>query len=312
MTLTMVKGRTKLEWVSIENIIPNPLNPRKDHAVKTDEMQDILLKRGWEEGITVYSQGQYYVILSGHRRWHAARKVGIKEVPVYVVPAPENDQETVERMASLQRGHVDWTKYEWAKFTYSAWVYWGKPHIQNNFDKIVGIHKDTVRMYIEIFEYYPQNEIEDNLEKGEFSIKGLYALCRWMKRAKKHHEELVGGMSEDLVRKVMLSKMLKRKLGNEGKIKSDEFVSLSSSEQMKQFLTTPNMSLQQAQAMVGAKISINQSAGRFQGAMQRISYLTRDIEDVMPQNEEQKKTYLEWLNTLERAVRKKKKELQMQ
>jgi len=304
-----VKNRTGLVWVEIDRVVPNPLNPRKDHAVKTEEMQEILRKRGWEEGITAYKQGQYYVILSGHRRWHAAKQMEVKEVPVYEVSPPESDQETVERMASLQYGHVDWTKYEWAKFVYNAWLYWGKPPIKNDFEKIIQLHRDTIRDYIDIFEFFPKEEIEDNLEKGGYSIKGLSALSRWLKRAKNEHPELIKNMSEALVRKMMLQKMSNGLLGSETVIKTDEFISIANEKQVKDFLATPNMSLKQAQAIVGATVPAKADAGKFQSVMQRISYLIRDVRDVVPKDKTQTETFLSWLDSLEKEIKKKRKQL---
>jgi RNA polymerase sigma factor (sigma-70 family) len=66
------------EWVDINNISASPKNPRKNLSANSQQMQEILAIKGWEEAITCYRRGPYYFILSGHRRWNAAKELGEK------------------------------------------------------------------------------------------------------------------------------------------------------------------------------------------------------------------------------------------
>lgn len=41
-----------LSWVNIDLVIPNPMNPRRDQSIETEQMQGILKSKGWAEAIT--------------------------------------------------------------------------------------------------------------------------------------------------------------------------------------------------------------------------------------------------------------------
>lgn len=72
---------SNLIMADIKDVIPNPLNPRTNNAIKTDEMQRVIKEKGWEVPITCYQRGEQYIILSGHRRWEAAKNYHIRRYP---------------------------------------------------------------------------------------------------------------------------------------------------------------------------------------------------------------------------------------
>ncbi|MGM1022643.1 MAG: hypothetical protein ACQEXV_19515 [Bacillota bacterium] len=55
----------KIIWAKINDVVPNPRNPRRDLSVKSEEMQQIIKNKGWETGITCYEKDSKYIILSG-------------------------------------------------------------------------------------------------------------------------------------------------------------------------------------------------------------------------------------------------------
>lgn len=77
-------------WVPIENVIPNPMNPRTVTFVQQDDMIEIIRTRGWGEPLTAYQQGENYVLLAGHRKLSAAHAAKEKRIPLFVVDKPEN------------------------------------------------------------------------------------------------------------------------------------------------------------------------------------------------------------------------------
>lgn len=83
MTSALAHERSLTILVPTSNVFPNPLNPRKNDGIDTEEMQSIITKRGWEEPLSAYKKNEdsdYYVLLAGHRRLFAANKAGIKHV----------------------------------------------------------------------------------------------------------------------------------------------------------------------------------------------------------------------------------------
>lgn len=297
--------RAVMEFVPIDKILPNPHNPRKDHAARTEELQRIIQNHGWEEGLTVYKKGNYYILMSGHRRWHAARQLGVKEVPIFIVPAPANAQEEVERIASLQMAHEEWSVFEWAKFCYETWVYWKKPKYKE-FSKIINMPVDKITEYIDVFESYPREEIEDKLEKKVYSIRALHNLSKWMRKFQQVKPGLYDGLTGDMIRRTMLRKVEKKR-ADPNALKGDKFIEVATDEQVKEFLFTADMSLREAQNIVG--VTKFGDKGNWHSSIMRVSTITRDLPNIKPQNKDQAENLYRYLTNLEEEVKGKIKEL---
>src|SRR5512144_705857 len=80
----------------IENLRPNPRNPRRQFTdVELDELADSIRERGIIQPIVVRAlQGDNFEIIAGERRWRAAHRAGLHDVPVAVVEA--NDAQSLE------------------------------------------------------------------------------------------------------------------------------------------------------------------------------------------------------------------------
>lgn len=234
-----------LKWVDIDRVLPNPKNPRKDHSIKTKEMQEIIKSKGWEEGITVYESNQYFVILSGHRRWHAAKKIGETQVPLFIVKPPENDAEELDRLGSVQGGQVDWNPYELAKYTYDIWKIFGEISY-TELAKKLGITKNLVATRIRVYQYYDSKEVEGKLENGMYSITMLDYIITWIKRLIKYQPELVVAMKEDYIKQLMLRKY-ENKCFNSKIVHDNVFVTHASPQEISDFLTDSTKKLSDCQ-----------------------------------------------------------------
>jgi len=80
----------------IENLRPNPRNPRRLFTdVELDELSDSIRERGIIQPIVVRAlQGDNFEIIAGERRWRAAQRAGLHEVPVAIIEA--NDAQSLE------------------------------------------------------------------------------------------------------------------------------------------------------------------------------------------------------------------------
>ena len=71
--------------VGINKITPNKDQPRKSFDEESlDELAESIKGIGVIQPITVKRSGEFYVIIAGERRWRAARKAGITEIPVMI------------------------------------------------------------------------------------------------------------------------------------------------------------------------------------------------------------------------------------
>ncbi len=80
----------------IENLRPNPRNPRRLFTdAELDELANSIRERGIIQPIVVRAlQGDNFEIIAGERRWRAAQRAGLHDVPVAVVEA--NDAQSLE------------------------------------------------------------------------------------------------------------------------------------------------------------------------------------------------------------------------
>ena len=71
--------------IDIQQIEPNLEQPRKFFdEEKIQELADSIQKHGLIQPLIVSKVGDYYKIIAGERRWRAAKKAGLKKLPVVV------------------------------------------------------------------------------------------------------------------------------------------------------------------------------------------------------------------------------------
>ena len=80
----------------VENLRPNPRNPRRMFTdAELGELSDSIRERGIIQPIVVRAlQGDIFEIIAGERRWRAAQRAGLHDVPIAVVEA--NDAQALE------------------------------------------------------------------------------------------------------------------------------------------------------------------------------------------------------------------------
>jgi ParB family chromosome partitioning protein len=90
--------------VEVQRITANPLQPRRvfDEA-KLDELAISIRDQGVIQPLIVRRNGDGYELIAGERRLRAAMKAGLKEVPVVVREASDNDSLQLALIENLQR-----------------------------------------------------------------------------------------------------------------------------------------------------------------------------------------------------------------
>jgi len=80
----------------VESLRPNPRNPRRLFTdTELDELSDSIRERGIIQPIVVRAlPGDKFEIIAGERRWRAAQRAGLHDVPIAVVEA--NDAQALE------------------------------------------------------------------------------------------------------------------------------------------------------------------------------------------------------------------------
>lgn len=291
------QNRAYTTWVSINDVVPNPLNPRKNDAVRTDELQQIL-REGWEQPLTAYKKGGVYVLLSGHRRLYAARQLGnIKELPIFVVDPPKDFQEEVERIAKAQLASEDWTALEWSRFTYERWLAWGRPGLPG-FAKQMKMNLRTVEGYIRVMDFFPMEEIEAGLNQETLSISALLDCYFWIKKVTNVHPDLVEKLTLEMIRRVMVDKLINKKTSREG-LRKRNFVELAKPKDLQRYFLDKGMHLEEL--MAEYEIDVNEKS--FHSSLVSMGKAKKAVKRMQPKNSEEAKKALEVLREMETALK---------
>ncbi|KRL27334.1 ParB-like protein [Limosilactobacillus frumenti DSM 13145] len=95
----------KVQNVSINDIKPYPNNPR-DNDSGVEAVANSIKEFGWQQPIVVDKDN---VIIVGHTRYKAAKKLGMKQVPVVVADKLTDEQVKAYRLADNKTGELtDW------------------------------------------------------------------------------------------------------------------------------------------------------------------------------------------------------------
>lgn len=94
--------------LKINDIEPNRNQPRKTFDEDTIlELADSIKQYGVIEPIVVTKRDNYYEIIAGERRWRAAKKAGLKEVPVVIKNFSEQEAMEVALIENIQRENLN-------------------------------------------------------------------------------------------------------------------------------------------------------------------------------------------------------------
>jgi ParB family transcriptional regulator, chromosome partitioning protein len=99
------QGESKtLLYCGIEEVFPNPSQPRKQFdESRLQELAESIREKGILEPLLVRRTDQGYELIVGERRWRAAQKAGLREVPVLVKEVEGRDAFEISLIENLQR-----------------------------------------------------------------------------------------------------------------------------------------------------------------------------------------------------------------
>src|SRR5215218_10229401 len=82
---SVVEAATSVMRIPVDEIEPNPKQPRRDFdAQALQELANSIKLHDIIQPITVTKIGNPYRLISGERRWRAAKSARIKDLPAYI------------------------------------------------------------------------------------------------------------------------------------------------------------------------------------------------------------------------------------
>jgi ParB family transcriptional regulator, chromosome partitioning protein len=91
-------------YVGIEEIRPNPFQPRKKvKEASIDQLAESIKEKGIIQPLLVSKHADGYELIAGERRWRAAQRAGLTEVPVILREEEPNSRLELALIENIQR-----------------------------------------------------------------------------------------------------------------------------------------------------------------------------------------------------------------
>ncbi len=151
-------------YLPVDRILPNPHQPRRYFdSQKIDEMAQTILEKGIFSPILVRKNENQYEIISGDRRLRAAKKAGLKEVPVIIKEADSLSSFEISLIENIQR--EDLNPIEEAEAYHTLISFSGYNH--ETLSKKLGKDRSTITNSLRLLNL--PNEIKEAIMNGSIS-----------------------------------------------------------------------------------------------------------------------------------------------
>ena len=151
--------------VGIEEIRPNPRQPRKKPgSAAIDQLAESIRLHGIIQPLLVKPTDQGYELIAGERRWRAAQKAGLYEVPVVIKETDSHRQLELALIENVQRENLN--PLEEAEAYQQLLEEFGLS--QEEIGQRVGKDRSTVANLLRILKLPYQ--IRDKILEGELSL----------------------------------------------------------------------------------------------------------------------------------------------
>jgi ParB family chromosome partitioning protein len=106
--VTSVVGRQEIKEIPVDEIVPNPHQPRRRFAApELDDLISSIKEHGILQPLVVTFCDGRYEIVAGERRWRAAKALGLKTVPAMVRDATKQQKLEWALIENLQRSDLN-------------------------------------------------------------------------------------------------------------------------------------------------------------------------------------------------------------
>lgn len=103
-----IKDGEIIQSLKLIEVEPNKNQPRRIFdEEKIDELATSIKEYGVIQPIIVTKESDYYKIVAGERRWRAAKKAGISEIPAIVRDYSEQENREIALIENLQRENLN-------------------------------------------------------------------------------------------------------------------------------------------------------------------------------------------------------------
>jgi len=155
----------KITYVAIEQVKPNPFQPREDFDMQSmEDLVQSIKEKGVIQPILVRRNGDHFELIAGERRLRAANTLNLKEIPVIVKNVDDKDSLELALIENIQR--QDLNAIEEAR----AYQYLMEKFqlTQERISEVLGKARTSIANTLRLLKL-PQ-EIQEEMKKGRISF----------------------------------------------------------------------------------------------------------------------------------------------
>jgi len=102
------EGKKALQQCGIEEVQPNPFQPRKTFSdEQLQELVDSIREKGILQPLLVRRKSDGYELIAGERRWRAAQRAGLREIPILVRDVSDSEMLEISLIENIQRENLN-------------------------------------------------------------------------------------------------------------------------------------------------------------------------------------------------------------
>ncbi len=102
------EGKKALQQCGIEEVQPNPFQPRKTFSdEQLQELVDSIQEKGILQPLLVRRKSDGYELIAGERRWRAAQRAGLREIPILIKDVSDSEMLELSLIENVQRENLN-------------------------------------------------------------------------------------------------------------------------------------------------------------------------------------------------------------
>jgi ParB family chromosome partitioning protein len=159
------EARRPPQTCGIDEVQPNPFQPRKIFSEEQlQELIDSIREKGILQPLIVRRRERGFELIAGERRWRAAQKAGMKEVPILIKDVTDSEMLEISLIENIQR--EDLNPIEEAEAYKRLMEQFNLT--QEEISKKVGKDRTTITNTVRLLKLPP--EIKQSLADGKISM----------------------------------------------------------------------------------------------------------------------------------------------
>jgi ParB family chromosome partitioning protein len=170
-TIVESKPSTGLDYLPVDLIDRSPYQPRQTIAEEgLTELADSIRSQGLIQPIVVRKTANRYELIAGERRWRAAQKAGLDEIPAIIKEADDQSAAAMALIENLQREDLNPIEEAFAISNLTKQFDWTHQEVAD----VLGKARATVSNMLRLLEL--PNEIRELMKQDKLSMGHARAL----------------------------------------------------------------------------------------------------------------------------------------